>query len=107
MDNQLRGLAVDKQGTDSHGSFQLERLPVGGVEGQRDGVVVDAGLGLLAQLHTLGDEVYQLAGNRNLAFGLFAERHADGVADALGQQGTNAHGRLDAAVFSLAGLCDA
>ena len=50
------------------------------------------------------DIVYQVTGHWYFGFGLFTERHAHGVANAVGQQGTNAHGTLDATVFALSSL---
>ena len=49
----------------------------------------------------------QGVGHRNLVLGRFAEADADGVADAVDEQGTDAHGTLQAAVLALAGFRDA
>ncbi len=76
-------------------------------DGQRQGVVGNARFGLSAQLGACLDGVNQLAGNGNFGLGLFRQRHADGIADALGEQGSDAHGALDAPVFALAGLGNA
>ena len=124
---QFRGLAVDKQGSHCHCGFELEGLPIifaaelrstgrtlGGWlrlsrnrrDGEGDGIVLDAGFGFGTKAGALGDEVHQFAGYGNLALGLFGQRHADGVANAFGKQGANAHCRLDASVFTLASLCD-
>ena len=105
--DQLRCLPIDKQGTHRHSSLELQRFPVGGVEGQRDSIVLDAGLGLLAQLSALGNQVHQFAGHGNLALWLLGERDADGIANALRQQCTDTHSRLDAAVFAFTSLSDA
>ena len=48
--------------------------------------------------------VYQLAGHRYLGLGSLAQRYADGVAQSVGQQGTDAQGRLDASVLAIACL---
>ena len=77
------------------------------VQIEGDGVVVDTGLGLVAQAGALRDEVYELAGNGDFALWLFAERDADGVTNAFSEQGSDAYSRLDAAVLTLASLCDA
>ena len=54
-----------------------------------------------------GEVVDQLSGHRYLSLGLLGERHADGVADAVGKEGSDAHGTLDAAVLALSGFGDA
>ena len=104
FEDKLGGLAVDEQGAYGHGSLQLQVVPRVSIEAERDGVVVDAGLSLSTQPSALGDELHQSAGHGNLTFRFLRERHADGVADALSEQGTDAHGRLDASVLALAGF---
>ena len=84
----------------------MESLIVRGIDGEGDGIVLNTGLSLFAQPGTLRNQFDKLAGNGNLAFGLLAETDADGVADTLGEQGTDAYGRLDAPVFALASLGD-
>ena len=54
----------------------------------------------------LSDVVDKMAGNRNLSLRLFAQRHTDGVANAIGKQSTNAHSALYSAIFALASLGD-
>ena len=51
-----------------------------------------------------GEVVDQLSGHGYLSLGLLGERHADGVADAVGKEGSDAHGTLDAAVLALTRL---
>ena len=46
----------------------------------------------------------QFVGNGDFALGLLAQRYAQGVADAVAKQGTDAQRALDAAVLALAGL---
>ena len=94
----------DEQGTDSHGSFQLQGLPVWSIHHQRDGVILNAGLCLLAQADTFRNEVHQLAGHRNLTLRLFRETDTDSVTNALSQQSPDADGRFDTTVFSLSGF---
>ena len=106
LDDKLMSLLVDQQGSHGHGGFELERLPVRSVDGEGDGIVLDAGLGLGTQSSTLFNHVDQLTGYGNLALRLFGERHADGVANTLRQQGADTYGTLDAPVFALASLCD-
>ena len=48
-----------------------------------------------------------MACNRNLLFGLFAERNADSVADSVGKKRAYSHRTLDASVLTFARLCDA
>ena len=51
-----------------------------------------------------GEVVDQLSGHGYLSLGFLGERHADGVADAVGKKGSDAHGTLDAAVLALTRL---
>ena len=54
----------------------------------------------------LGNEFHQFFRNWDFALGLLGEGDADGVANALGEQGTNADGGLDATVLALTCLGD-
>ena len=51
--------------------------------------------------------VPQLAGHWNLGFGCFAQGDADRIAQAIGQQGTDAQRTLDASIFTITSLCHA
>ena len=104
---QFSGAAINQEGADCHGGLELEGLPVGGIEGQGDGVVLDAGLSLGTETGAFGDELYEFAGYGNLAFGLFGEGYADGVANTFGEQCSDAEGTLDASVLALASLGNA
>ena len=59
----------------------------------------------MAQARALWYQLHQLARHGYLAFRLFREAHADGVANALGKQRPYAQGRLYPAVLALACLC--
>ena len=98
----MGGLAVDEQCTDGHRSFQLEQFPVGFVNLERNGVILDAGFCLSAKTCALLDGINNLTCYGNLVFWFLAERYADGVADTLGEQGANTYGTLDASVFAFA-----
>ena len=106
MNHQFRGFAINEQGTNRHCGLQLECLPVGIIERQGNGIVLDTSLSLFTQGSTGRNHINELTGHGNLALRFLGERHADGVADALGEQGANADGTLDAAVLALACLCD-
>ena len=66
------------------------------------------GIGLHCRNHHVslpsGDIVCQMLGHRNLCLGLLAQRHTYGVADAVGEQCSNAYSALYAAVLTLASL---
>ena len=49
----------------------------------------------------------KLIGHRDLALGLFTERYAQGVADTVGQESTDAGSALYASIFALTGFGDA
>ena len=53
---------------------------------------------------TLNDIIDQLTGHGYLVFGRLTQRHTDGVADTVSQQGTDSHGALDASVLTIAGF---
>ena len=55
----------------------------------------------------LGDVVDKVACHRYLSLRLLAQTHADGVADAVGKQSSDAYGTLDASVLALASLSHA
>ena len=103
-DNQFCCLAVDEQGPNGHCCLELQLLHVCSIQLKADGVVADGSLRFAAQTRTLRDEVNQLSGNRNLAFGLLGERHANGITNTLGEQCSDAHSTLDASVLALASL---
>ena len=99
-------LLIDEERTHGHRSLQLKCLPVWGIEGEGDGIVLDTRLCFLTQLTALRNHIHEFAGNGDLTFWFLAQRHADGVANTLCQQGTNAHSRLDASVLTFACLGD-
>ena len=53
---------------------------------------------------SLADIFHQMSGHGDFGFRFLAQRHTDGVADAIGQQCADAHGTLYPAVLALAGL---
>ena len=53
------------------------------------------------------DRVHQSAGDWNFVFGVFGERDADRVADAIGKEAADADGAFDPAVLAVAGFGDA
>ena len=100
------GALVDEQCSHCHGGFQAQRLPVGVGNGEGDSVVGDGVVSLPPQHGTFLDTLHEHLRNRYLALGLFGERHADGIADAFGEQGSYPHCTLYASVFALASLGD-
>ena len=76
-------------------------------DGQGDAVIVDGGFGLGTETGAERDEVHELTGDGDFAFGLFGERNADGVTNALGKQGADAYGTLDTTVLAFTSFCDA
>lgn len=71
------------------------------------GVVGCGGGGDDAVSLACGDMADELACDGYLGFGLFAEAHAYGVADAVGEECADAQCALDASVLALSGLGDA
>ena len=55
-------------------------------------------------MRTLLDGIDDFASHWNLELRVFTEAHANGVANALGEQSANAYSTLDATVFTLASL---
>ena len=120
LDNQLRGAAVDEEGSYGHGGCELEGFPsllfrlllchsniLNARQVKGDGVILDAGFGFGAKAGAFGNELYQFTGNGNFAFRLLAERYADGIANALSEQSANTHSTLDAAVLAFTGFGNA
>ena len=97
-------LLVDEDGTHSHGNLQLEFFQRGGLQAQSYGIVLDARLCLLADTVAFGNHVHKLTSHGDFLLGSLGKAHTDGVADALGKQGADAHGTLDASVLALACL---
>ena len=58
----------------------------------------------VAMTDSRSDVLHQFLSHRHLEFGIFAERNANGVAHALGEQRAYAHGTLYAAVLAVAGF---
>ena len=86
VNHELRGLAVDEQGTHGHRSFELERLPIGCIYIQRDGIVLDAGLSFGTQTGAFRNQVYQFASHGDFTLGFLRQGHTDGVANAFGER---------------------
>ena len=61
----------------------------------------------VAVTSSAGDILHQFLRHRHLEFGVFAERHANGVAYALGKQCANAYSAFYAAILAIAGLGNA
>ena len=54
----------------------------------------------------IGEIVHQVARHGNLVFRCLAQAHADGIADAIRQEGTYTHRRLNTSVLAFAGFGD-
>ena len=49
--------------------------------------------------------IHQFTGYRNFSFGCFTQRYADGIAQPVAQQCSDAESRLDTPVLSVSGFC--
>ena len=84
---------VDRNGRPAHGTQGVKSRGI---------VPDDVGFSL-----TLRDIVHQLARHRHLELGFLAERHTDGVTQALRHQRTDAHSALDTPVLAESGFGNA
>ena len=64
------------------------------------------GMPHLERSRTVGEMLHEQLRHGNLVLGSFGERHADRVADAVGQQGPDAHGALHTSLDAVSGLGD-
>ena len=73
MNNKLMRFLVYQQGTNGHGGLQLESLPIVLLHLQGDGIILNLCLSFLTERCTLGDSIYEFAGNGNLTFGFLGQ----------------------------------